>query len=364
MFIKPDLEQRAPLPRHEILHEARGQIEAFHRRDIYYSSTKLPLNPCPFPPGTCSRLSHDDMRDLSPHHAEDCCNKTVPIYIITSHGRSHLVLRYALHNWLYHKWFQPYRSDIEYRQFIAKLFYPCQPSVDTPSALLVKLINELNARICDRVTSVQKEVVTLPTESELCGGPCFRDQRFYILQPLFRALTIILLEDDFNVRITDMGKIPVLLTLTGEEHGLSQRLSFESISHQVEDFVSETAVRVPLHIAIEFVLAQQEREIAAFGPQPDPVESTRGLQNGLHLHAEGLRHAVRQLGGGDEPVVGPSSTWVDTRVYTEWTGNGAWEDKRIYVWEEKRERWRMLCQVAGVDDNWAIRRNYTRRKSI
>ncbi|KAM0414639.1 hypothetical protein ACHAPT_013522 [Fusarium lateritium] len=285
----------------------------------------------------------------SPMHAEDCCNTSVPIYIITSpDGGAGFALRYALHNWLYHKWFQPFRNEIEYGQFVAKQFYASRPQVDTPPASLVELTNGLHKRICDQVTAFQREVVSLPSDLAF-PGPQFRDQRFYILQPLFRASTIILLAEDFDVRVTDMGKLPVLLTLTGEERGLSQRLSFESIRHHVEEFISETAVQVRLRVAIEFILAQQERETAAFGPQPDPIESTKGLQNGLGVCPESF---MRALGWGDEAVVtGPSSTWVDTEVCTGWSRASASEDKSFYQYQEKSWRFRQLVQVAGGEYN-------------
>ncbi|KAF5974553.1 hypothetical protein FCOIX_8188 [Fusarium coicis] len=126
----------------------------------------------------------------------------------------------------------------------------------------------------------------------LIWGPHFRDQEFLILQRLFNAVTIILLEDDFNIRVTDLGKLPVLITLTGEDSWLSQELNFNP--------------SVRLHIAIDFIAAQNQLEIAVSGPQPDPLKSTQGFQNGLSLPPESLPLIVSSLGGGDEPIEGPS----------------------------------------------------------
>ncbi|KAF5017126.1 hypothetical protein F66182_10989 [Fusarium sp. NRRL 66182] len=204
--------------------------------------------------------------------------------------------------------------------------------------------------------------MTLPIKSQIPGRPCFGDQQFFILQPLFRALTIIILEDDFNVFISDIGKLPALLTLTGQDHGLSQPLSFDSISHYyIDKFVSKTAIQVPLGVAIDFVLAQQEREIAFFGQRPDPVESTRGLRNGLNLSPRGIDSFMRQLGWNGKAIEGPSSAWVDTEIYREWTGVGAIDDKRLCQLSEDCERFRMLCKVAGVNHNSGVPR---RRHSI
>ncbi|KAJ9417975.1 hypothetical protein FOXG_17386 [Fusarium oxysporum f. sp. lycopersici 4287] len=268
----------APLPRHEILSEIRGQLESYHRRDVYKPSTRTAFQPCPFAPNACSELGHKRVKDISINYAEDCCNKTVPIYIVPGVG-GHMELRCALHNWLYNKWYQPYRNDIEYHQFIAKLFYPCRPPPDMSPVSLVTLINELHGRICDQVATYQREVVTLPPQS-IFGGPGFRDQEFLILQPLFKAVTIILSGGDFNVRVTDMGKLSVPITLTRKDSALSQQMIFKSISHHVTNFISDTAVQVPLHVAIDFITAHNQREIAAFGPQPDPLKSTLGFRNG------------------------------------------------------------------------------------
>lgn len=164
---------------------------------------------------------------------------------------------------------------------------------------LVTLINDLDGRICDQVATYQREVLTIPSQPATFGGPRFRDQEFLIPQPIFKAVTIILLEDDFDIRVTDVGKLPVLITLTGEDSGLSQQRNFKSISQHVTKFISDTAVQVPLHIAIEFVTAQNQREIAIFGPQPDPVKSTLGFRSSLNVGLEALPAVVRSLGGGD-----------------------------------------------------------------
>ncbi|KAK2125447.1 hypothetical protein NOF04DRAFT_1347288 [Fusarium oxysporum II5] len=146
--------------------------------------------------------------------------------------------------------------------------------------------------------------------------------------------------DDFKVRVTDMGELPVLITLTGKDSGLSQQPNLPSI---------------------DFITAQNQREIAVFGPQPDPLKSTLGFRNGLSVPPEDLPVVVSSLGGGDEPIEGPSSTWVDTTIHTGWPRVNAFDDERVYQWEEKRERWKLLREVAGVSLNYV---RIHRRKSI
>jgi hypothetical protein len=100
------------LESHEILHRLRGQLEEQHRSQIWgvwyhhsFVMADLPL--------------------LQRDHALDFFNKTVPIYItrgdIQKHGPHSGLLSAVLHNYLYRKWFRPYRTDIERSQFIAKI---------------------------------------------------------------------------------------------------------------------------------------------------------------------------------------------------------------------------------------------------
>ncbi|KAI1008303.1 hypothetical protein LB504_001248 [Fusarium proliferatum] len=172
----------------------------------------------------------------------------------------------------------------------------------------------------------------------------------------------LIIEDDFNVRVTDVGKLPVLITLTGEDSGLSQQLSFKSISQHVTKFISDTAVQVPLNIAIDFVIAQNQREIAVFGTQPDTVKSTLGFRSTLNVGLEALPAVVRSLGGGDEPIEMPSSTWVDTAIHTGWPRVNALDDEKWYRREETNERLRLLRRVAGVNPSYV--KKFDRRKSV
>ncbi|KAM0440471.1 hypothetical protein ACHAQK_005878 [Fusarium lateritium] len=364
-----ELPPQAASQQEKILLEVRGIIEAQHRRDLYFGSVTMPFATCTMPLGSCGDMSHNSIYKMSPFDMEDCANKTVPLYIIlkdahaeTGHTFSFSFLTLALHNWLYHKWFRPFRSDIDNNEFVAKVFLPKHlPKTDSPVSL-AEDINRLNKETCNQVLRLQEQCRGKePHPLYAPGHP--RDQRHFILQPLFKAITIILQAKDYTVFVKDIGKIPVLLSLTGEEHGLSRSLSFESIRHQVDKFVSKTVVQIPLETAIDFVLAQQEHENAVFGPQPDPVESTKDLGD-RSGYLDDITTTMRNRGWGDEPFKGPNSTWVDVEKYPEWVGEGAWEDKNIYAKVEKRDRWTELRRVAGVgDDGSAFRRN-KRRDSL
>jgi hypothetical protein len=107
-------------------------------------------------------------------------------------------------------------------------------------------------------------------------------------------------------------------------------------------------VQVPLEAAIDFVLAQQEHENAVFGPQPDPVESTKDLEDRYGL-LYNIPTTMRASGWGDEHIKGPTSTWVDVEKYPKWEGEGATENKNIYTRVKERERRRDLYRIGGID---------------
>lgn len=271
---------------------------------------------------------------------------------------------WTLHRWLYLKWYKPYRNDIEHNQFIAKMFFPCLPPKDTPLDSIVALVNGLHGRICDQVVSYQKEAAHLPVGPyEYPDQPLsyFRDQRFLILQPLFKAFTIIVMKEDWNITMMDMGKMQVIISLTGQEEGLSAGLTFDSIKNHVTNFVSETAVKVPLGIVIDFVLALSEREMAVFGILPDPVESTRGPRRLYESMSMTVDEYVQSLGGGNEPVDGRSSTWIDTETHTGWPAESAFREK-YYGCLEDNLRWGLILERSGL--NSIPRSKPTRRCSI
>jgi hypothetical protein len=62
-----------------------------------------------------------------------------------------------------------------------------------------------------------------------------------------------------------------------------------------------------------------------------------------------VREFANQLGWTGEPLQGPSSTWLDPEIHTEWLGNAAKEDKNIYERMEKSQRWSILLRTAGLE---------------
>jgi hypothetical protein len=123
-----------------------------------------------------------------------------------------------------------------------------------------------------------------------------------MLNPLFKAILMIVCTDEYNDEDRDtIGSFPVYLVRTGVEDGLSAPISFDSISAKVEPQEAEGTVKTKLDTAIDFVMALDAREEAAFGPQPNPL----GVEAGSYVHTKGLTSL-------------PSSQWVSDDRIKEW----------------------------------------------
>jgi hypothetical protein len=157
----------------------------------------------------------------------------------------------------------------------------------------------------------------------LCGLPIF-DLKYHRLQPLFRALLVVVdskyykTEDDS----TTVGGMPVFLVRTGTEDGLSAPITFGSIADKIEGYEAEgqAVAKTSLETAIDFVIALEQRERAAFGVQPplaDDCPWDTNLVDTYDWEAQPW---------GDEPLTGPSSRFVDTEEYPHWSGAGMRQD--------------------------------------
>jgi hypothetical protein len=182
------------------------------------------------------------------------------------------------------------------------------------------------------------------------------EQKFRIMQPLFRAVAIAIKQDDYSIAVPDIAQIPVLLIITGVEEGLSAPITFDSIAdkisahHKTKD--SLQAAETNLATAVSFVMGLEKRELAAFGPRPDPAETCKDPSRSCLLgRGEALFLAQQRGWEGDEAPEGPSSTWVDFNIYREWTGEGAEWDGRVAQGWERTCRKRVLNLEPRDDQN-------------
>ncbi|RTE83216.1 hypothetical protein BHE90_002207 [Fusarium euwallaceae] len=301
--IRAVIKGEVQLDRDEILHHLRGYLEYRHREELY-CQLRAPLRM-----NCLSQLDRSQTLDFR--------NKTVPVYLLTGEGEktglSGLLLM-VLHNYLYRRWFRPYRSNIECGQFVAKVVLTIdQPDTkDEDSA--VDLAMRMHTMINTRLDSIKAP-------------------QFYTTRPLFRAIAIVIPGQSYYTcgLVSRIATMPVLLVLTGEHEGLSAPISFDSIADRTETVTigGKEAVRTNLETAVDFVMFLEKREESAFGPQPDPIASTDasalGDWTGEWIY-ENVQLMANQLGWDDEPLVGPSSQGADTDKYPDWTGQGAHTD--------------------------------------
>lgn len=120
-----------PLPRDEILHHLRGLQEGMHRERLWQQEGRSKAWTQQF-----NAVDLDTLPEMNLTDANYCCNRTAPFYIMRDgcipetsgpHAQIDMVgcvlelFLITLQNYLYKKWFRPYRSDIEYGQFLGRI---------------------------------------------------------------------------------------------------------------------------------------------------------------------------------------------------------------------------------------------------
>lgn len=249
-------------------------------------------------------------------NANSCCNKSVPIYILTPEsGRS---LKHHIFDYAFSQWYQPGRNDIEYHQFIAQTIITdgFEISADAQPREIVDSLLTLHQKVCQQVEEAREAMINFDTQGGRLWPECARwnlshatrgrglcehrensdlvkkDQQYFVVQPTFRALTIAVCQGTypssiFTTEPTQPYNLPVLMMKTGVTEGLSAQISFDSMvamgkAHGVLTGPSKNdAVYTTLGTAIDFVLTLEQREHAAFGPSPDPVLSTAYHESGI-----------------------------------------------------------------------------------
>ncbi|KAH8893872.1 hypothetical protein GQ53DRAFT_745307 [Thozetella sp. PMI_491] len=317
--------------RDEFLWDLRSDAEGDHRYATYRYAVQLTYMP--------SVLHIDHLPEMSATDFVDTCNKSVPIYLTPS--RNARLLRMVLHNYIYRRWFRPYRSEIERLRYLCKTISPIDLDVEVvPSQQTISTLLALNQAICSEVEArhhtYDKQLESSSDEVPLSAGNAFMDRvedhKLHILQPLFRALVIITCSESYhNEDSKNIGKLPVLLVRTGIEDGLSAPITFESIQDQSGDYAgnkTKDIVNTTLEVAIDFVMGIEAREAAVFGLQPTPAAVWKAERRTL---------AIWRRYRGDEPLTGPSSQFVNEDKYPVWQGLGENQDSWVMAEIERRE---------------------------
>lgn len=218
---------------------------------------------------------------------------------------------------IYEQWFCGHDVDIDFGNFVAKLI-----SIRIPSdkqAITVEDIIDIHKTWCDHVEyslpSCSKRTSLTETKIEDHSynddhGPIGINQkqnRYYKLRPLFRALIIIV--DHQTSQERTQRVVHLLRTNLSQE--LSAPISFESIQPKLDqemfpEYNSDNLVTTTLSSAIDFVMALELRQQNAFPEShrdPSIVDERMG--------GSGTNTEIAQSEGYTGPEIrGPSTGWV------------------------------------------------------
>ncbi|KAH6891460.1 hypothetical protein B0T10DRAFT_485340 [Thelonectria olida] len=124
---------------------------------------------------------------------------------------------------------------------------------------------------------------------------------------------------------TTVSEMTVHLVRTGVEDGLSAPITFDSLG-----FVGNThrAISTTLEKAISFVMNLEAREVAVFGLQPVPMTVWPPTGRG-----EPGRSWEQDLLGDDPILDKPSSHYVDSERYPEWSGDSKHRYCLAWLWK-------------------------------
>ena len=251
--------QRPKQTNEEILHNLRYSQEYYHRRCREYVSGRDTLILTPSLPNPPVKLEH----------IQDSCNKSAAVYSITPHLEPHTMayskysgMRSEIIYTIYEQWFCGHDIDIDFGNFVAKLISIRMPS--DKQAMTVEDIIDIHRAWCDHVEDTlllcsKKEI---ETEDHLYNdnhGPIGINQkqnRYFKLRPLFRALIVII--DNQTSQERSQRVVHLLLTkLPSESH---TPISFESIQPKLDQgmfprYNSDNLVTTTLSSAIDFIIA-------------------------------------------------------------------------------------------------------------
>lgn len=356
------------LKRHEVLHFLRGNLEARHREattsnarlyTFCVSTTNLDLTEREF------NQNGPSVHRNAAERSRDLCNTSIPVYLLATpnKGGGGLIgtLRLALSNFIYRKWFQPYKTEIEFDRSLVQFIRPIdmQCMATRPPVSIFDTLTYLNKDICNHIEKTKNEAVRkiheyleVTSDIQMTGTEWDKDERArrakiireefsdeaeslqqcYCIQHLFRAIFLVVCGHNYMGEGSGaIGKMPVFIAVTGEQEGLSAPITFDSIRDKIDAVINRgprMVVQTTLETAAEFLVNLERREIAALGLRPNPPAEVRSRV---------LRHAnpnYREYSRVFEEL-GSSSQWVDTNIYTEWIGGG--KDQDLYYAEGQEE---------------------------
>lgn len=236
----------------------------------------------------------------APEHIQDCCNKTVPMYwslpsSLAKPGPG------SLFNYVHFRWVDPWRSNVEFGNFIAKSIRikadaSCLDEVD---------VLQIHRSILHQIDHFEPS--RHPESNFTLAMYDDMQTEHYRVKPTFRALLLVV---DYIVHDVT-GFNPVLsqarLIRTGEEAALSAPNDFASIRQHADGYEGQRikSVALSLETAVDFILALERREAEALG------EDTSSEAMDFHIGTlEQVNSQARKRGYTGPALETPSTTWI------------------------------------------------------
>ena len=304
----------SPPTNEEILRDLRYSREWYHRfsRDYFFHTSPPILN------------STLPLPQVQLEHVQDSCNKSTAIYLVTPHyeprtrgynndGADRSTIVYSI----YQQWFRGHHVDIDFGNFVAKLISIKVPSPEQGAT--VEDVITIHQAWCEHVAATlalfsNNEKVTRAASEDYTyrheHGPWGINEEqhmYYKLQPLFRALIIII---DNHAGEQGAGQI-VHLVRTGLASELSALITFESIRPKLGrdmDFGgdNDNVVTTTLSAAIDFVMTLELREQIAFPERQRDLSVLDGRMG----DTGNLTEVAKSKGYTGPEIRGPSTGWI------------------------------------------------------
>lgn len=322
---------RSEFTKEELLWLCRTTEEGDHHYSLYFWQLLRHWNPT-----IQTALDNPDNFHAGDHVLE-CFNKTVPMYFLPS--RDFGGVPTIFHNYIYRRWFRPYRTEVNLGQFPCRFITPSDADgymrdrTGPPSKGVINALIRFNGILCAAAARCHQEhEESHKGQMELDLAAATRKipwHRSHILRPLFKALMAVVCCTDYKGEDSKTaGPFRVYLVRTGVTDNLSRPVSFaDEVAAKRMKYLqgSRSVVETTLEHALDFILALESREEAIFGIQPSL----------LHVVDPPIDDAGNYL------TTVPSSQWVSDERAAEWgwCGRGKVVDEEDAVnWEKKALR--------------------------
>ncbi|KAM3531369.1 hypothetical protein MY4038_004532 [Beauveria bassiana] len=344
---------RFPLSRKEILHVLRVNQEGNHHLHIstYCAGKKWLLS---------SRMHQPvDLDHASTLHYEDAgnaCNRTAAIYLLRDEwcprarftkllqGEEEIsFIAAALFQYTYHRWFRPYKSEVDLGQFLTKVNVPPAATdlpVKTCSLAMVERLKRSHTNFCERVRDIIDNETLCEEVPTLFGAHKWRRHMrpFWYIQPVFEAVIVAVRTGEFDFATTDIADMRTLIVATGKEAKSGPiDLSLIDAADRLDSVFDNgrvVAVESRLEVILSFLLDLEQREHALDMP-PAPANLPVCDMD------DRVAGAMKHLGWDPaEPLHGPSSEWVDTDQHSTWTVS---KSRKLMVINKAVECWAYQC---------------------